>query len=258
MKLQIVVLMVTILAVDGSVSAELITDNFNDDILDPSWQVVEQSSNTSWAEFGGALNVGGFSGQTGELIIRYNRPLADVGSVRIDYDWISYSDHKARVGLALFGYDSYWGGGGACTAGQCVYIKGVRYRDTGLHAVDGGMGEGAEYHIAYSVPISGALMIERNGNNFRTSYFDGGNWQILFEAQYDFAGMPLYPYLFTSNSDSNPSWQVALDNFQADVAVPEPSTIVLLGVGAINLLAYGWRKRPKKHRDCGHLPPRLY
>ncbi len=41
--------------------------------------------------------------------------------------------------------------------------------------------------------------------------------------------------------------QVYADNVRVDasptVPVPEPSTLVLFGVGAISLLAYGWRKR---------------
>ena len=142
-----------------SVSAEPITDNFNDGILDPAWQVVEQSGGASWDESDGTLNVGGSSGQTGKLVIRYNQTLADVGSVRINYDWISYSDHKARVGLGLFGYDSYWDGISAWPS-RGVYIKGVRYRSYGLHAVDGGTGEGIDYHIAYSVPTSGSLIVD--------------------------------------------------------------------------------------------------
>ncbi len=87
-------------------------------------------------------------------------------------------------------------------------------------------------------------MIERNGNDFRGRYLDGGNWQDLFQGQYDFAGVPIYAYLFTSNSNTNPSWQVALDNFHADVApIPEPSTIILLLTGAVGCLACVWRRR---------------
>jgi len=236
---------VVVLVTGGSVSAELVTDNFNDGILGPAWQVVEQTSSTSWAEFGGTLNVGGFSGQTGGLVIRYNQALEDVGRVQIDYNWISCTDHKARVGLGLFGFDSWWDGyNGYGSAGfNGVYIKGVRYRTGGsLHAVDGAA-TAIDYQIAYSVPPSGSLRIERNGNSFTASSLDAGNWYVLFEGQNDFAGMPLYPYLFTSNSESNPSWQVALDNFQADVTVPEPFALTLLGMGAISLLAYGWRRR---------------
>ncbi|KKN70614.1 hypothetical protein LCGC14_0428870 [marine sediment metagenome] len=230
-----VVLMVL---VSGSLlSAETLRDDFDDGILSPAWQVVTQSGGTSWDESGGTLNVGGSSGQVGELVMRYNQPFDDVGSVCIDYNWTAYSGHKARVGLiladaSLTGFDPNNQHG--------IYIKGVRYRSTGLHAVDGG-GTSAGYQIIYSVPTSGSLMIERDGDNFQASYLDGGAWKMLFEGQHDFGETLLYPYLFTSNSNTNPRWEVALDNFYADVA-PEPSSLVLLIIGASSLLVCTWRR----------------
>jgi hypothetical protein len=207
----------------GLASPDLVTDDFNDGVLGPNWEVVAQTGGTSWDESGGTLNVGGSSGQTGELVIRYNRPLEDVGSVHIDYRWISYSGHKARVGLGLF--DWAWGYGPPLDLDVpgAVFIKGVRYQSSGKHAVDGRVD--GTYRIAYSVPTSGSLMIERNVNTFRLRYFDGG-WNDLYEGQYDFGGTALYPYLFTSNSHNNPSWEVALDNFQADV-LPAPSAWIV-------------------------------
>ncbi len=231
-----VVLMVL---VSGSLlSAETMRDDFDDGILGSAWQVVTQSGGTSWDESGGTLNVGGSSGQVGELVMRYNQPFDDVGSVRIDYNWTAYSGHKARVGLGLF--DSAWGVGQInFDVPNTIYIKGVRYRSTGLHAVDGRFD--VDYHIDYSVPTSGSLMIERDGDNFQASYLDGEVWRSLFGGQHDFGETLLYPYLFTSNSNTNPRWEVALDNFYADVA-PEPSSLVLLIIGASSLLVCTWRR----------------
>lgn len=234
--LSLVAVFSVLIRVDYSHADSLLAvDNFDDGILDPTWEILTETAGASWDESGGKLNVGGSAGQTEELVMRYNRPIAEIGSVRIDYNWTAYSGHKARVGLAMSTLvnDPYE---------NSVYLKGVRYQAAGLHAVDGGISNGG-YYINYSVPTSGSLMIERNGNDFRASYLNGG-WQTLFEAQHDFAGTLLYPYLFTSNSDSNPSWEVALDNFAAQV-VPEPSTITLAALGFISLVAWGRRRRSR-------------
>ena len=246
-KKWIVGLIGVVLVVAGYAQAEIVVDNFDEGVLNPVWEVVTQTSGATWNESGGTLNIGGLSGQAEELTIRHKQPLANVGSVRIDYNWTAYSGHKARVVLGLF--DSSWIGEGddQVGLGDGVYIKGVRYRSNGLHAIDGG-GTDAGYQIAYSVPTSGAFMIERNDDVFRASYLNGGAWQTLFDGQRDFGGEFLYPYLFTSNSDSKPSWQVALDNFQADVVpeptVPEPTSFVLWsGLGIMAILAGRQRKR---------------
>jgi hypothetical protein len=85
-------------------------------------------------------------------------------------------------------------------------------------------------------------MIQRNGNDFQGSYLSGGSWHTLFDDNYDFGGVALYPWIFTSNSNNNPSWQVTLNNFSADV-VPEPSSIALAAFGLAGLAAWSWRRR---------------
>lgn len=238
-RLVVGVLAMVVLVVAGTGRAESITDDFNDGVLDPAWQVVTQNAGASWLETGGTLNVGGSSGQTGELVIRYNQPLADMGSARIDYNWTSASGYKARVGLGLFdsslvSFENDFKNG--------IWLKGI-WSGSGDHGVDGRVVGGA-YHAFSGVPTAGSFMIERNGNDFWVRYLDDGNWQDLFVAQHDFAGVPIYPYLFTSNSDTNPSWEVALDNFNADV-VPEPSTLALLTTAALGFLGIARRKRKR-------------
>ncbi len=209
-------------------SALSLVDNFNDNNLLPNWQVVGQSGG-AWAnESNGKLNVGGTAGQKGELWVRHSQAIGDQGSVQIDYDWRAYSGHKARVGLEL--RDASMQNG--------IRIKGVRYR-SGSHAVDGHMildGAHSSYDIAYSIPTVGKLRIERNGNNLRTLYLNNGSWQVLLDLQHDFGSMALYPHVFTSNSDTFPSWHVAMDNFNYEYTVPEPATMSLLALGGLAAL----------------------
>ena len=63
------------------------------------------------------------------------------------------------------------------------------------------------------------------------------------------AGWQQFSYSFTPNSDttatltfSNSGGYGCIDNASVS-AIPEPSTIVLLGVSLVSLLAYAWRKR---------------
>jgi hypothetical protein len=242
---------VLVLSVTSVVTAGIVVDDFNDDVLDSEWEVVKQTGGTFWDVSGGALNVGGPGGQQGGLTIRYNQAIGQEGSLRIDYEWIKYTGHKARVGLGLFGYDSYSDSSGLFT-GEGVYTKGVRNYDEGLHGVDGGIvdGQPPHYHYttAYPVPTIGSLMIERNGNQFRTRYLRGDVWHVLFEAHHDFGDLPLYPYLFTSNSDTNPAWQSALDNFNYEYSgapVPESTSLAIWSAIALGGLGLAYRRRKR-------------
>ena len=43
------------------------------------------------------------------------------------------------------------------------------------------------------------------------------------------------------NTVNHTVWAVV--NHNSEFAAPEPSTLVLLGIGAVTVLAYAWRKR---------------
>jgi len=204
-----------------------------------------QNFSSTLDESVGKLNVGGSVGAAGaDMIIRYNQAIGDVGSVRIDYSWVFCTGHKSRFYLGL--YDSSWTGGADHDG---VFIKTIRYGTTGgSRAIDSGDPNGL-YDIDYGTPSAGSLLIERNGDTFRTSYLQSGSWQLLLESSYDFGSTPLYPYLRTSNSDDNPAWKVALDNYTLEysepAAVPEPSSLVLFsGLGIAGLVMSWRRKRP--------------
>ena len=221
--------------VSVSQSAPPMSDDFNDGELRSDWQIITQDATTWYEESGGKLNVGGSAGATGELVLRQDSELGPVGSIQIDYDWSSCDDHKARVGIGLF--DDY------SNDSNGFFIKGVVHDYNGRdHTIDCNSfvnGDAGDYHYAENAPRTGSLLIERDHDHFRLCYMQGGGWQCLFEGDFDFAGVPLSPHLFTSNSNWNPNWEVALDNFNV---VPEPTTFTLLAC-----MAAGAATRRRRH-----------
>jgi hypothetical protein len=239
--MRLFVFCVVLLTVNTASASLIVTDQF--DVLNPNWEVRKSSGGAYNLVAGGKLLVGGSGNQWSELLLKYNLPIARVGSVRIDYRWDFRTDHKARVGIGLFNKSITEMNHPSPKNG--VLLKGVLYgRDS--HAVDGRFNDA--YHISYNIPTKGTFLIERDNDQFRASYFIDHplrtpRWETLYEGSYEFTE-DLYPYVFTSNSNNNPDWQVELDNF-AVTAVPEPSSLMLGTVLSllIAILVYNRRKR---------------
>ena len=64
---------------------------------------------------------------------------------------------------------------------------------------------------------------------------------------FNFDGWQAINFYMPSTFDS----EVVLVGAFVEAPIPEPSPFVLLGMGAISLLAYAWRRREREHRDTG-------
>jgi hypothetical protein len=204
------VIAITLLTITPKTMAFIIADDFNDGSIHPSWQVTEQYGSTYVTEEGGSL-----------------RLMEE--SVWIDYDWIQCTQHKARWGIGVF--DQWQNTGMYITLvpnnlGASEHWVGIfTYQDGVSNAV----------YSAEPWPLEGRLQIIRDDSQLVPQYWshDQNDW-VNFDIDpfnADFYGNDAYVFMHSSNSDYNPTWEIALDNF----CVPEPTTMGLLALGGLLL-----------------------
>jgi hypothetical protein len=101
-----------------------------------------------------------------------------------------------------------------------------------------------------TAPLNGRLLVSRVGENL-SAFIDSGSGPVLLgsisspellgpmKVQLCAAQIPY------SNTRPTTALDVRFDDFvvTADTIVPEPSTLILLDMGAFGLLAYTWRRR---------------
>lgn len=224
------VIIVTQLMTTSQMTMAVIADDFNDGVINSAWQIIEQSGNAYVVEEGGTLKFGGSSGVTEGITLQHTSEVGIDESVWIDYDWITCTQHKARWGIGIF---DQWQNTG-------IYINlvpnnwGASEHWAGIYTYQDGV-----ENIIYSTepwPWDGRLQIIRNGdqlipqywNTVQNSWIEFGNTAT----QFNFHNSHTYVFMHSSNSNMNPTWEIAVDNF----CVPEPATTSLLGLGSIIFL----------------------
>jgi hypothetical protein len=209
-------------------------DNFDDGIFDTSiWKVVDQTGGTYYEESDGVLYVGGTGGQTGVLYLVHIPPLDAIDTVQIDYSWISCPGHKARFGIDIV--ELLPEENEALPLDNDIMLWAVKHDWYGSqHAICFNQnvdGTSVVYDDVEPTPETGKLRIDRNDTTFTAYYWENNSWIQMGTVEHDFGSNPVHVLLFTSNSDQNPQWRLALDNF-----VPEPATVLLLGMGGLMIL----------------------
>jgi hypothetical protein len=202
-------------------------DNFDDGIFDTSiWEVVDQTGGAYYEEADGVLYVGGTGGQAGELYLMQIPPLDTIDTFQIDYDWITCPGHKARFGIAVL-ESLPWD--------TDVMLWAVKHDWGGSqHAICFNQnvdGTSVVNSLVEPTPETGKLRIDRNDTTFTAYYWENNTWIQMETVEQDFGSNPVHVLMWTSNSDQNPEWRLAVDNF-----VPEPATVLFLGMGGLMLL----------------------
>jgi len=244
------------LACSPSQAGIILQDDFNDGVISPAmWQVAVQGGGIV-EEAGGVLSMSASSGPpTSQGKMALGTLVGGDLDVLVGYEWIEFGGTpRARTQLFITSQDGT----------QRVQLNGNR---SGLGLDESWLGF---YHTKDNVtvtmrgwilnqPLSGRLRIRRDGATYYGYYATPtGDWQSL-GSLIAFDG----PVIIDFNDNNAvppgvdptyPSFEVHWDNFQvtADWVVPEPTTLSLLTMCGLGLLARRRRRAGTPHVREGY------
>lgn len=211
-------------------SAMVYADDFNDNIIDPTWWTVTTTGTSAIVAANGRVEL--TQGSTGFAALGFVMPIVGDFVVTVDYHLIDWpANNQERLVLNAYG-------------GPTNQLVIERISDT---QYDPGPQRTGEVYLTdfpgqgiLGTPTadrSGTLRLERSGDAVRGSFLDGSGWNVIgthFRVDEGSLARTMGMGLFAGNTTTT-GVKVALDNFTVYAPVPEPQTYALLAGGLVLL-----------------------
>lgn len=213
-------------------SALTFTDDFNNNIIDPTWWTVTATGDSTIAAANGRVEI--MQGAAGFAAFSFVTPVVGDFVVTVDYTLINWpTNNQERLVLNAYG-------------GPTSQLAIERISDTQYDPSPQRTGEvyltdftGQGLLGTPTSDTSGTLRLERTGDTVHGSFWDGTGWNVI--GTYVAAGegslaRTMGMGMFPGNTTTT-GVKVALDNFALYAPIPEPATSGLL-IGGLAWLGF--------------------